>query len=113
MNYHIHITKRAEQDLDEAAGYIRFTLLNPNAALNLLVKARKVINPLESHPERNPLVDDPVLSSWGIRFANVNNYLAFYILSENEHTVHIIRFLYGKRNWKHILKEQAGGAAED
>ncbi len=42
MNYQIHITKKAEQDLEGAADYIEFTLLNPDAADALLDKAEEI-----------------------------------------------------------------------
>ncbi len=107
MTYQIHITQQAEQDIDEAATYIRSTLLNPSAAFRLLSKTQEVIRSLEANPKRHPLVDDPALSAWGIRYVEINHYLAFYLVSEEDHTVHIIRFLYGKRNWMHILKEES------
>lgn len=105
MNYHVHITQKAKLDMIHAADHIEFTLLNPTAADALLDKAEAEISSLSSFPERRPVVDDPVLSSWGIRFLVINNYLAFYIISEQEKAVYIIRFLYGKRNWASILKQ--------
>lgn len=89
----------------EAADYIEFTLLNPDAADALLDKAEAEMNALSEFPKRNQLVDDAILSSCGIRFTVINNYLAFYVISESDATVHIIRFLYTKRNWIHILKQ--------
>ena len=37
MKYDIHITRAAEKDLNSAADYIEFVLLNPQAADDLLV----------------------------------------------------------------------------
>ena len=54
-------------------------------------------------PQRYRIVDDPVLSSWEIRFIKVNNYLAFYTIDENKQLVIIVRFLYQKSNWAFIL----------
>lgn len=68
MTYQIHITKTAERDLISAADYIEFTLKNPAAADSLLDKAEERISELSSFPEANAVVDDPVLSAWGIRF---------------------------------------------
>ncbi len=104
MKYNIHITAKAENDLESAADYIEFTLLNPDAAAKLLDDADKAIQTLASAPEAHQLVDDPVLKSWGIRYVLVGNYIAFYIIDEAEKTVHIVRFLYGKRNWMTLLK---------
>ena len=106
MNYQIHITGKAERDLAEAADYIEFTLLNPQAADDLLDKAEEEINKLTFMPEKFKTVDDPVLAAWGIRLIVINNYLAFYLIDEKTRTVHIVRFLYGKRNWISILRNE-------
>ena len=104
MNYHIHITQTAERDMINAADYIEFTLKNPEAADHLLDTAEKKILALSQFPQKFPLVDDRVLSSWGIRFTIVNNYLAFYRISEVEKQITVVRFLYAKSNWASILK---------
>lgn len=103
MTYQIHITKTAERDLVGAADNIEFTLKNPSAADNLLDKAEEKISELSSFPEVHAVVDDPVLSAWGIRFTVINNYLAFFTILGD--TVYVIRFLYGKRDWISILKQ--------
>ena len=36
MKYELHITRAAENDLNEAADYIEFVLMNPQAADHLL-----------------------------------------------------------------------------
>ncbi len=104
MKYDIYITKKAQEDIIRVADYIEFTLLNPQASDALLDEAEKNISSLSQFPERNSLADDSVLSSWGIRFIRVKNYLAFYTVNEMEKRVYIIRFLYAKRNWGNILK---------
>lgn len=104
MNYTIKITAAAERDMSNAADYIEFVLKNPSAADHLLDEAETKLNALSSFPNQFPLVDDILLNSWGIHFTQVKNYLAFYIISEKNHTVTIIRFLYEKSNWKSILK---------
>lgn len=105
MNYEIHITKTAEQDLVNAADYISLVLYNPQAADDLLDEVERKTAGLSQFPQQFSLVDDPVLKAWGVRFVPVNNYLIFYTVSETEKRVNIIRFLYGKRNWISILKQ--------
>ena len=105
MNYNIHITRAAERDLNRAADYIEQVLLNPQAADDLLDEAEAQIGELAEFPEKFSLVDDPVLKAWGIRFTMVKNYLAFYTISEQEHKVYVVRFLFGKRDWVSILKQ--------
>lgn len=104
MTSSLHITATAEQDMVNASDYIEFVLKNPKAADDLLNEAELKINALSSFPSKFPLVDDPLLSSWGIRFTQIKNHLAFYVISEEEHKVIVVRFLYGKRNWRFILK---------
>lgn len=60
-------------------------------------------------PAKFAVVDEPVLISWGIRIFRVNNYLVFYRIDEAANTVHVVRFLYGKRNWKSVLRMDIGG----
>ena len=104
MNYEVRITRAAENDLNEAAYYIEFVLLNPQAADDLVDAVEETLPTLAQYAQRYALVDDPVLRAWGIRFVQIKNYLAFYTISEEEQKVYIVRFLYGKRNWISILK---------
>lgn len=106
MNYKLHITNKAVRDMKEAADYIEFNLMNPQASDALLDKADEEINGLAFMPEKHKTVDDPILAAWGIRMIIVNNYFAFYIIDKDTKTVHIIRFLYGKRNWMSILRNE-------
>ena len=104
MTYSVHITNKGEQDIIEVADYIEFTLLNPAAADSLLDTIEEEIVKLSFMPEKHKIIDDPVLKEWKIRMIPVKNYLAFYVMDENSHTVHIVRFLCGRRNWQKILR---------
>ena len=104
MSYRLHITGTAERDLTQAADYIEFVLKNPSAADALLEEADRKINALLLFPKKHPLADDKLLASWGIRFVQVKNYLAFYVVSETEKSITVVRFLYAKSNWLSILK---------
>ncbi len=98
MSYQVHITFTAEHDIMCAADYIEFTLKNSDAAVNLLDAVTEQIGSLADLPQKFRLVDDPVLTGWGIRFVIINNYLAFYTINEEKQTVIIVRFLYQKSN---------------
>ena len=106
MSFTLHITKRAESDLNAAADYIEFTLLNQQAADSLLGKVEKELSSLAEMPQIHWLADDPFLKSHGIRFILISNYMVFFLIDEEEKTVFLLRFLYGKRNWIHILKDE-------
>lgn len=102
MNYHLHITSVAQRDISQAADYIEFVLKNPKAADDLLEEMDQKINALLPFPQEHPIVEDKLLAAWGIRFTQIKNYLAFYVVEENQVTV--IRFLYAKSDWISILK---------
>lgn len=104
MNYNVHDTTQFEKDLDRALDYIEFALQNPQAADNLLDEAEHTLNSLSRMPERYALVDDALLSAWGVRCVQVKHYLAFYVVEEESRTVHAIRFLYGRSDWRSILR---------
>ena len=107
MSYQIHITRKAERDIIEAVDYIEFTLLNPQASDHLIDEVDKEIHKLADMPRKFKIVDDSILASWGIRMIVISSYLAFYIIDENSKTVHIIRFLYQKRNWISLLHKES------
>ena len=105
MNYQVHITKQAEKDLNRALDYIEFSLKNPQAADSLLDETERTLNSLDQMPERYALPEDKLLAAWGIRFVQIKKYLAFYVIAKETQTVHIIRFLYGKSDWRSILRQ--------
>ena len=103
--YHIDISEPAEQDIRKAIEYIDSELKNRTAAENLLNDVEEAIFSLTDMPMRYPLVADDVLADWGIRIFPVHNYLVFYVVRENTKTVVIQRFLYKRRDWESILKD--------
>ena len=105
MSYSIQISTSAEQDIIDAVNYIKLVLKSPDAAERLYELIAERLFPLKDQPELYPIVDDPVLKAWGIRFVSVQNYLAFYTIDEKYKTIYIVRFLYKRRNWKVILKD--------
>lgn len=105
MSYKIYITAAAQRDMANASDHIDFVLKNPKAAENLLDEAEMKISELALFPEKFALVEDSLLASWGIRCIQVKNYLAFYIISEADTRIIVLRFLYGKSNWASILKQ--------
>lgn len=103
ITYQIVITEPAENDLQFIINYISKELQNPFAAKNLLDKVVENINHLKILPGRFSLVNDIILANRGIRKLTVDNYIIFFIVSETNRYVTIIRILYGKRHWQHLL----------
>jgi addiction module RelE/StbE family toxin len=97
------ITEPAEADLHEIADYIAVELKEPSAAQHLMAKLAEAILELEQMPLRYALVSDERLAYQGIRKLVVENYLVFYVVSEKNKVVTIIRVLSGKREWNSLL----------
>ena len=102
MNYRLYITDTAEKDISRAVDYIDFVLKNPKAADTLLEETDQKINALLPFPLEHPVVEDKLLAAWGVRFLQIKNYFAFYVVEESQVTV--ILFLYAKRDWGSILR---------
>lgn len=104
--YDVEVTQIAEQDYNRAEDYIKNELYNQKAAAGLAKKLHEAIKDLSFFPKKYPVCNDDYLRLWEIRFVPVNNYLLFYIVREDEKTVYVLRFLYGRRNWQIILRKQ-------
>lgn len=98
MNWKISYTQKALQDLDGIYEYISKVLVEPVIAKRLVTLMMKEIRELKSLPMRHHLFDEEPLKSQGLRIMPVKNYLVAYIPKEDEHTVYIIRIMYGGRD---------------
>ena len=107
MVYSLIITDVAEEDILNTVKYIVDVLKAPTAANNLLDEIERHEEILENTPNIYPLVPDEYLAQKGLKFTIIKNYLMFYTIDENEKIVTVIRFLYGRRDWKNILKEKS------
>ncbi len=101
--YDIQITEPAEIDLQAIVSYISKELLEPEVARKVITKIAQGINSLEVMPLRNALVSDKRLAYKGIRKIIVDNYIIFYIVTEESKTVTIIRILYNRRDWLSLI----------
>lgn len=103
LTYRLVITDLAEADLRDIADYIANELLEASTARKMISKIAEFVFQLEHMPFRNGLVRDERLAASGIRHLLVESYIVFYVISDKEETVTIIRILYGKRNWTSLL----------
>ena len=102
--YSLNITNAAEEDILNTAKYIADVLKAPMAANNLLDEIDKHEEILKHTPNIYPFVPDKYLAAKGVKFTPVKNYMMFYTVNEANKIVTVIRFLYGRRDWKNILK---------
>jgi len=103
MSFRVVITEPAESDLRGIANYIARELLEPVTARTVVASIAEAILLLETMPYRHELVRDQQLAEQQIRKLLVESYIVFYVISEPELTVTIVRILYGKRHWNSIL----------
>lgn len=101
--YKIVIEETAEHDLVGVLSYISNTLHEPNAAMKIYDSVKKEILTLNKMPFRYTVVNEEPYRSMGVRRIPVENYTAFYIVDEEEKTVHIFRILYNRREWQYLL----------
>jgi plasmid stabilization system protein ParE len=105
--YKIRILKPAQLEIREIYRYIAEELNSPIAASRRVALIDKAIVSLQENPTRFPLVRDDYLASKGYRMIVVKNHLVFFIVREEESAVSIMRVLYGRRDWLHLLKADA------
>ena len=98
-------SKFYKRDVDSSYNYIKNNLEAPMAANKLIKETLEKLNKIKENPYIRPLVQDKYLASLGYRSINVKNYMIFYIIGDENKQIKIIRFLYNKRNWINILKE--------
>jgi toxin ParE1/3/4 len=103
--FSVQFTNQAEEDLLSTLRYIVDVLKSPSAAKNLLLEIEQQTEILKSSPLCYSLVIDEYLSSRSIRSFLVKNYQIFYTVNDDKEIVSIIRILYARRDWAHLLQE--------
>jgi plasmid stabilization system protein ParE len=101
--YKIEISEPAENDLRDIVRHIELKLSAPMTALKMMQTMEDAIAGLEHMPKSYPPVLDDRLQAAGYRKLIVKNYIVFFTIDEGKKTVNIVRVLYTKRNWRHIL----------
>ena len=105
MKMKIVYTLQAQQDLNNIYEYIAYSLPLPDTARNMSRQIMQSVRSLETMPERNPLYKEEPWHSQGVRFIPVKNYLLFYTVNNETHTVSIARILYGVMDINRQLEE--------
>ena len=104
MAYNVRIMNRVEQDLSEIVTYFTDKLCNSKAAESLLEKFIEEKMNLADNPYVYPLSNDLVLQSEGYhRFLFKKNYIALYLINDDEKEVSIMRIFYAKRYYANLI----------
>lgn len=101
--FEVIIEEPAEKDLLSILAYINNILKEPAVARRILGSIREQVLSLNQMPERCPVVKDEPYSSMGIRKLLVENYIVFYFVDHESRSVHVIRILYNRRNWRDLI----------
>ena len=98
MNFQVVLAKQAKADLISIYRYIAYDLQSPQTAEGQLSRLEKAIASLDVMPERYRVYDHEKWKGRSLRIMSVNNYLVFYIASQEEKTVTVMRIMYGGRD---------------
>lgn len=97
----INFTPDAFEDLKEIKAYITDELCSEQSAINAVGNITRRIRQLADFPESEASLSSIISFEVPYRFLVCGSYTAFYKIEGNE--VHIIRVLYGRRNFLQIL----------
>ncbi|MDR0930866.1 MAG: type II toxin-antitoxin system RelE/ParE family toxin [Clostridiales bacterium] len=101
--FKLNLTESGKRDILEIGRYIFDQFESPVAAVNTVKRIEATIRKIPDNPYIYPKVRDDRLAAMGYRSVVINNYVAFFVIDEDEKIVSVDRVLYGRRNWVHIL----------
>jgi plasmid stabilization system protein ParE len=97
----LRLSLLAQEDLQAIKAYITDELQNPQAAINTVAKITKKLRNLEDFPYMGVSLSSKIDIETDYRFLVCGGYMAFY--RYDGEIVHIIRILYGRRDYVKIL----------
>ena len=103
--YDFELTETAESDIDATYEYIAEILGNPDAASDLADEMETQVDKICKRPETGKLVENDFLRRNDVRRFLVKNYIAYYIIDDENKKIIILRFVYSGRNQDKIIKE--------
>ena len=101
--YRVDVSEPAENDLRDIVRYISAQLSAPKTGLKMMDTIEEAIASLADMPHSCPSVTDERLASLGYRKLIVKNHIAFFTIDERAKVVDVLRILYTRRDWLHIL----------
>lgn len=105
-DYDVKINASAEKDLASIVGCTAVILKEPVSAEHLYMALKDEIKALQRIPEKHPVVREAPYVAQGLRKMPVDDYSVFYVVSEEEKTVFILRILFNRAEWNYLLRDQ-------
>jgi len=103
--FHVYYSPEAKADLKAVYFYIAFSLHAKIAAKAQTNRIREEIQSLSFMPERYERVDWEPWYSQGVRKVPVDNYIVYYLVRREDHSVEIVRIFYGGCDVEEIVGE--------
>ena len=105
MNYRVLITDEATDDVFNLVKYIQVDLCNPDAANKLYTNLNREVNNMGDLPLK--FADSGIkYRGYTIHKKIYQSYLLFYIISDENQTVYVLRILKDIMNWRNILQKK-------
>ena len=102
--YNYVLTESAKADVDEAFDYIANELVNPDAASAFADELEEKLEEICKAPKTGRPVHNPYLKRDDVRRVLVKNYIAYYLIDEEEENIVVLRVVYSRRDQDKILK---------
>ena len=103
--YNYVLTESTEADVDEAFDYIANELLNPDAASAFADELEEKLEEICKTPKAGRPIRNPYLKRDDIRRVLVKNFIAYYLIDEDEENIVVLRVVYNRRNQDKILNQ--------
>ncbi len=103
--YRCVLTEIAEADIEEAFEYISVDLSNPDAASAFADELEANLEEVCKAPKTGRLIENEYLKRDDVRRILVGNFIAYYLIDDEQKNIVVLRVVYGKRDQNKILKE--------
>ena len=105
-SYSVIYSQPAKDDLMEIYTYIAFNLQMPDIADGHVNWIRQAVRSLNFMPSRYVNVEWEPWKSMGMHQVPVDNFVVYYLVNDEEHTVSIIRIFYSGQDVEGIIKQE-------
>ena len=99
--YEVYITEVAEQDLNDIIDYLNGFAPEIDSCYYRLIKEK--LYDLQEMPTVCSLIRNERLRELGYRWANVKNYMIFFVVDEIHNTVSVKRIQYARQDFDALL----------